>query len=89
MGTQRHEWETLTLQDQPIKKITMFEKNSAYMKGFRITYRNGQQDVINADSGVDVGSIEFEKYDELVGMTIQMGSDKKPRRFGFTVMRNG
>ena len=45
--------------------------------------------MINSDSCTEVGSVEFEQYDELVGMTILSGMDKKPRRFGFTVMRNG
>ena len=45
--------------------------------------------MICSDAGVEVGSIEFEQYDELVGMTILSAADKKPRRFGFTVMRNG
>ena len=89
IGTERHAWESVTLQDQPIKKITMFEKNCNYMKGFRIQYRNGQTDIINADSGTEVGSIEFEPFDELIGMTVQSASDRKPRKFGFTIMRNG
>ena len=42
LGTERHAWETIDLQNLPIKKITIFEKNNNYMKGFRITYRNGQ-----------------------------------------------
>jgi len=45
--------------------------------------------VINADSGTEVGKIEFEQYDELVGMTVKCDDSKKPRRFGFTIMRNG
>ena len=47
--------------------------------------------MINSDSGVEAGTIDFEKFDELVGMTVQCtsSSEKKPRRFGFTVMRNG
>ena len=60
------------------------------MRGFKITYCNGQTDLIGSDSGIEAGTVNFEESDVLVGMTLQCNSesDKRPRRFGFTVMRN-
>ena len=59
------------------------------MKGFTIEYRDGESDVINSDAGYVAECIEFEEYDELVGITVDQTSenDKKPRRIGFTIMR--
>lgn len=60
------------------------------MRGFKITYRNGEEDLINSCTGPCAGTIDFEEGDVLVGLTIQSNSDsdKRPRRFGFTIMRN-
>ena len=60
------------------------------MRGFKIVYKNGSDDVIGSDSGIEAGTVTFEENDVLVGMTLQCNSetDKRPRRFGFTVMRN-
>ena len=59
------------------------------MRGFKITYRNGQTDLINSENGIDAGTIEFEDNDVLVGMTVHCNSDsdRRPRKFGFTIMR--
>ena len=60
------------------------------MRGFRVHYRNGQTTVVNSDQGIEAETIHFEKYDELIGMTVfcTSSSDKKPRRIGFTILRN-
>ena len=60
------------------------------MRGFRITYRNGQTDLIGSDNGIEEGTVDFEQSDVLVGLTVQCNSenDKRPRRFGFTIMRD-
>ena len=60
------------------------------MRGFKITYSNGQTDLIGSESGVDCGTIDFLDTDVLVGikMLCNSDSDKRPRRFGFTIMRN-
>ena len=59
------------------------------MRGFRIHYRNGETTLINSETGVDKGAIEFEETDILVGLTClcTAPNDLKPRGFGFTVMR--
>ena len=51
LGSQKYEWETVALKQTPIEKITVYKKNEAYMKGFLIYYRNGEQQVINDDGG--------------------------------------
>ena len=60
------------------------------MRGFKINYMNGQSDVINSENGTEAGTITFEQYDELVGITVASlsDSDTKPRRIGFTLMRD-
>ena len=47
--------------------------------------------MINSSEGPEAGSIEFQENDVLIGITTMClsDSDKKPRQFGFTVMRNG
>ena len=47
--------------------------------------------MINSVEGTEAGTIDFEENDFLVGITCLCisTSDKKPRRFGFTVIRNG
>lgn len=40
------------------------------MRGFKITYRNGETDLINSESGPCAGTIDFEEGDVLVGVTI-------------------
>ena len=59
------------------------------MRGFRIHYRNGEVTLINSETGNDLGSIEFEETDVLVGVTClcTASNELKPRGFGFTVMR--
>ena len=48
------------------------------------------EQLVNDDGGLEAGTIEFEEYDELVGMTVHCTSqsERRPRRFGFTIMRN-
>ena len=60
------------------------------MRGFKIMYRDGQSDIINSDNGTSSGTIDFEQYDEFVGITVASVSDSetKPRRIGFTLMRD-
>ena len=60
------------------------------MRGFEIIYQNGSSDTVNSTNGDLVNTIHFEDYDELVGMTVAVTSesDKRPRRFGFSLMRN-
>ena len=89
MGTERHDWETAQIKELPIQKIHIFEKNDAYMRGFRIHYRNGETTLINSENGIDKGVIEFEETDILVGLTClcTAANELKPRGFGFTVMR--
>ena len=60
------------------------------MRGFKITYRDGQSDIINSDNGTESGTFNFEQFDEFVGITVASVSDSetKPRRIGFTLMRN-
>ena len=89
MGTKRHDEETAEIKELPIARIQIFEKNDAYMRGFRIHYRNGDTTLINSDTGIDKGAIEFEETDILVGLTClcTAPNDLKPRGFGFTVMR--
>ena len=52
----------------PIEKITIFKKDENYLKGFTISYRNGEEHVINDDSCKEAGVIVFEEFDELVGI---------------------
>ena len=75
----------------PIQKITVFEKNDAYMRGFRIHYRNGSSEVINSADGTEAGTINFNEGDTLVGINVvcTSGDDKRPRKLGFTLMRGG
>ena len=91
LGLNKYALQSLTLKKFPISNIKIYRKESnCYMRGFKITYRNGQTDVIGSDNGIDCGTVDFEENDVLVGMTLQCNSesDKRPRRFGFTVMRN-
>ena len=90
MGTTRHEWESVQINDFPIENIKILQGNSEYMRGFKIFYRNGQHQLIG-NEGDDVGTVNFEENDVLIGMTIRFNSqsDKRPRRFGFTLIRNG
>ena len=45
---------------------------------------------MNSTDGGLAGTIDFEDYDELVGLTVNVTSesDKRPRRFGLTLMRD-
>ena len=90
LGLKKYEWQTVALKQTPIEKITVYKKNEVYLKGFLIYYRNGEQQVINDDGGFEAGTIVFEEHDELVGISMQCTStgDKKPRRIGFSIMRN-
>ena len=47
--------------------------------------------MINSSEGPEAGTIEFQENDVIIGITTMCLSegDKKPRQFGFTVMRNG
>ena len=90
-GQERHAWETKRLKTIPIASIIIYRKSdNAYMRGFKINYRNGESDVINSDNGTEAGTVTFETYDELVGITVASVSDSetKPRRIGFTLMRD-
>ena len=91
LGNIRHSWETTTLQQTPIEKILIYKKNEDYMRGFKIHYRNGQEQVVNSVNGIEAETIRFEANDELVGMTCinTSESDKRPRQLGFTLLRNG
>ena len=53
-------------------------------------YRNGMEQLVNDDGGFEAGTVVFEEFDELVGITVQCTSqsERRPRRFGFTIMRN-
>ena len=92
LGMERHAWESLTLQPKPILKMNIFKKSGseAYMRGIQIIYRDGASDTVNSTDGGLAGTIDFEDYDELVGMTMNVTSesDKRPRRFGLTLMRD-
>ena len=60
------------------------------MRGFRIVYHGGDTQIINSDNGNEAGVINFEEFDELVGVnmvTLSEG-DTRPRRVGFVLMRN-
>ena len=61
------------------------------MRGFKIFYRDGTDQVINSIEGTNKGTVNFEATDVLVGMTIIFTSegDKRPRKIGFTINRNG
>ena len=88
---QKYAIQSLTLKQEPIANIKVFGKDShGYMRGFKITYTNGQTDVIGSENGIDCGTINFLDTDVLVGVKLlcTSESDKRPRRFGFTVMRN-
>ena len=60
------------------------------MRGFKITYSNNETQLIGSEAGVHSGTIDFLETDVLVGMKLLCNSesDKRPRRFGFTIMRN-
>ena len=60
------------------------------MRGFKINFRNGQNQLVGSE-GDNVGTINFEENDVLIGMTVRFNSqsDRRPRRFGFTLIRNG
>ena len=89
---ERHAWEHLNLKQKPILKMNIFKKSGseAYMRGIQIIYRDGESDTVNSTDGNLSGTIEFEEFDELVGLTLNVTSesDKRPRRFGLTLMRN-
>ena len=72
--------------------MNIFKKSGseAYMRGIQIIYRDGESDTVNSTDGGLAGTIDFEDYDELVGMTLNVTSesDKRPRRFGLTLMRD-
>ena len=61
------------------------------MRGFKIFYRDNTDQVINSVEGTHKGTVNFEETDVLVGMTIifTSESDKRPRKLGFTINRNG
>ena len=92
LGMERHAWEHLNLQQKPILKVNIFKKrgSEAYMRGLQIIYRDGATDTVNSTDGERAGTVEFEDFDELVGMTLNVTTegDKRPRRFGLTLMRN-
>ena len=59
------------LQKKAIKKIDIMSKGGdAYMKGFVITYRDDESDIVNSGEGYLAQTIEFGELDELVGITI-------------------
>ena len=70
MGQERYSWESITLKPCPIEKITVYKKDDAYLKGFKIIYRNGMEQLVNDDGGVEAGTVVFEEFDELVGITV-------------------
>ena len=92
LGMERHAWESLTLQQKPILKMNIFKKagSEAYMRGIQIIYRDGESDTVNSTDGALAGTVDFEDFDELVGMSLNVTSegDKRPRRFGLTLLRN-
>ena len=61
------------------------------MRGFIIFYQNGEKQVVNSDTGIEVETIPFQQGDELVGLTVVNSSenDRRPRRIGFNLLRNG
>lgn len=60
-GSERHAWQSLRLKSQPIASITVYKKSdNSYMRGFKITYRDGQSDIVNSDNGTEAGTINFE-----------------------------
>ena len=90
LGLMKFEPETCILQKKAIQKIDIMAKSGdAYMKGFVITYVDGESDVINSGDGYLVQTIEFGPLDELVGITVDetSESDKRPRKIGFTIMK--
>ena len=91
MGMSKHAIQSVTLKQEPIRNIKVFRKsNDGYLRGFKITYRNGQTDLINSEDGLEAGTIEVEDNEVLVGITLACSSesDKRPRRFGFTFMKS-
>ena len=80
------------MHEQRIQRIEIYSKNgNDYMRGFKIFYRDGTDQVINSVDGTHKGTVNFEETDVLVGMTIifTSESDKRPRKLGFTINRNG
>ena len=65
MGTTRHEWESVQINDFPIENIKIFQGGSEYMRGFKIFYRNGQNQLIGTE-GDDVGTVNFEENCKLL-----------------------
>ena len=61
------------------------------MRGFKIFYINGTFDLINSDQGLEVGTIDFQEHDVLVGMTYILDEkySKRILKLGFTVIRDG
>ena len=59
MGTKRHEFEQIYLNQAPIQKIVVYKKNEDYLRGFKIVYRNGNADMVNSSQGPVAGTIEF------------------------------
>ena len=60
------------------------------MRGFKLTFHGGDTVLINSDNGTDAGTIIFEEFDELVGVKVVSMSEEnnRPRKIGFTLMRN-
>ena len=91
MGMSKHAIQSVTLKQEPIRNIKVFRKsNDGYMRGCKITYRNGQTDLINSEDGLEAGTIEVEDNEVLVGITLACSSesDRRPRRLGFTFMKS-
>lgn len=71
LGLTKFAPETLILQKKAIRKIDIMAKTGdAYMKGFVITYLDGESDVVNSGEGYLAQTVEFGELDELVGITI-------------------
>ena len=66
--------ESITLKPCPIEKIVVYKKDDTYLKGFKIMYRNGMEQLVNDDGGFEAGTVVFEEFDELVGITVQCTS---------------
>ena len=59
LGLKKYAWESITLTNASIKSITVYKKNEDYMRGFKINYSDGSEQVVNTTTGVEVGIVNF------------------------------
>ena len=82
-----YSWEEKELYDEPIEKIVI-KSNGSYMRGLKIFYRNGTNQIFNTEDGGEAGVVHFAEGDVFVGMKILLeAAGSKVRKMGISVIR--